>query len=182
MKRFNRIGQAALAMGTLWLAGCGGAGPAAKDDAAAAAAPPAVASPAASTAPVLPVSLNAVMVALVDDSSDAIFEAATKAPKTVDEWRSLEYHAYQMAVHGTTIKLAGTGPLDAQWVADPRWAVFADGMSGTGMEALRLAQEKSSSADAWWVVGNKLVEACEGCHKAFKPDLPTMGILHKPTI
>jgi len=175
MTKLDLTVRTAAAMTALLLAACG-SGTATKDTQAAAA------PPAAASAPVLPVSLNAVMVALVDDSSDAIFEAATKAPKTDEQWRNLEYHAYQMAVHGTTIKLAGTGPFDAKWVADPRWAVFADDMAGTGMEALRLAQEKVSDSEAWWVVGNKLVEACEGCHKAFKPDIPSMGILHKPTI
>jgi hypothetical protein len=28
--------------------------------------------------------------------------------------------------------------------------------------------------------GDALVEVCEGCHKQFKPDVPTEGILHVP--
>ena len=30
--------------------------------------------------------------------------------------------------------------------------------------------------------GDRLVAVCEGCHKEFKPDIPTMNILHRPTM
>jgi len=47
------------------------------------------------------------------------------------------------------------------------------------MEALALAQAKD--APGFFEVGNKLVDTCNGCHAEFKPEIPTMGIFHKPT-
>lgn len=138
-------------------------------------APEAAAAPAA---PTLPVSLNAVMVSMVDHASDPIWLDAYKPPTTDDGWRELEYHAYQMAVYGKVIQLAGTGPNDAGWVADADWRKISDDMSGAGMAALKAAQTKD--VGALNVAGDKLVEACEACHKKFKPDLPSMGIVHKP--
>lgn len=137
--------------------------------------------PVAAPAPAvtLPVSLNAVMVGLIDHSSDPIFDIGNgKTPKTDDQWRDVEYHAYQMAVGGKLIQLAGTGPKDAGWVAQAEWKKQADALSAVGMEALKLAQAKDPKG--FLEVGNRLVDTCNGCHREFKPEIPTMGILHKP--
>ena len=58
----------------------------------------------------LPVSLNAVMVALVDHASEPLWLDAYEPPTTEEGWRAAEHHAYQMAVGGKLIQLAGTGP------------------------------------------------------------------------
>ena len=139
------------------------------------------AEPAAPAAPAaaaikLPVSLNAVMVAVVDHSADAIWEAATKPPKTDEQWKELEKHAYQLAINGQVIKLAGTGEKDAMWVAQPEWAPFADSLSAAGMEALKAVQTKDLSQIG--AIGGRLNDTCLGCHAKFKPDIPTQGILH----
>jgi len=141
-------------------------------------APPPTAQTSTTSPLILPVSLNAVMVAMVDHASDPIWLDAYEPPKTDAGWRDLEYHANQMAVYGKVIQLAGTGPNDADWVQDENWKRFANDMSAAGMSALSAA--KSKDVAALNVAGDKLVEACESCHKMFKPDLPSMGLYHKP--
>lgn len=155
-----------LAAGALALAACDQKKPATAEAASSA--------PAAAAALTLPVSINAVMVSLVDHSSDPIFDVATKPPKTDDAWRDVEYHSYQMAVAGKMIQLAGTGPGDAAWVATPEWKAFSEQLSAAGMDALKLAQAKD--AEGFEAVGNKIIDICEGCHTKFKPEIPTGGI------
>ena len=122
----------------------------------------------------LPVSLNAVMVALVDHASEPLWLDAYDPPTSDARWAEAEYNAYQMAVSGKLIQIAGAGPNDAEWVANPEWKKFADEMSSAGMDALQAAQSKSVQGlnDA----GDRLVASCESCHKAFKPDLTSMGL------
>ncbi|MEP6933245.1 MAG: cytochrome c [Nitrospirota bacterium] len=133
----------------------------------------------AATAITLPVSLNAVMVALVDHASEPLWVDAYKNPTTEARWRESEYDAYQMAVSGKLIQLAGTGPSDADWVSQPEWKDYADELSAAGMEALKASQAKD--VKALGAAGDRLVAACETCHKKFKPDLTSMGIYKSPS-
>ena len=48
------------------------------------------------------------------------------------------------------------------------------------MDMLKLAEAKDSTG--FDVLGDKLVTASEACHQAFKPDIPTMKIMHKPDV
>ena len=132
----------------------------------------------AAAAVTLPVSINATMVALVDHASEPLWVAAYKPPKTEAAWKETEYDAYQVAVTGKLIQLAGTGANDAKWVADPAWKTDADAMSVAGMNALKAAQAKD--VKALDEAGGQLVEACEACHKQFKPDLTTQGLYKSP--
>lgn len=171
MKRTS-LSMSVLALGALALGACEAKKPAPE---------PVAAAPAAAAAPAmtLPISLNAVMVGLVDHSSDYIFDVGNgKVPKTEDDWREAEYHAYQMVASGKLIQLAGTGPSDVAWTANPDWKKRSDDLTAVGMEALKLAQAKDAAG--YRAVGDKLIDVCESCHTAYKPDIPTMKILHKP--
>lgn len=126
----------------------------------------------------LPVSLNAVMVALVDHASEPLWLDAYEPPTTEDGWREAEHHAYQMAVGGKLIQLAGTGPNDATWVADANWIRMADEMSAAGMDAL--AATRARNVALLNTAGDRLVAACEACHTEYKLGLPSMGIYKSP--
>jgi hypothetical protein len=126
----------------------------------------------------LHVSINAVMVALVDHASEPIWLDAYRPPTTDAGWREAEHHAYQAAVAGKLVQLAGTGPNDANWVVNQDWIRISDEMSNAGMDAL--AAVKSRNIDQLTLAGDRLVASCESCHKAFKPDLPSMGIYKSP--
>ena len=127
---------------------------------------------------VLGVSLNAVMVGLVDHASHSIWEAATpeKAPKTDEAWDEIQHHAIQLAAAGSVIAMPGTGTSDAAWVKNPDWQRYANELSDLGGQAWDAAKKKDMKAIS--EVGDKLVTNCESCHKAYKGELPTEGILH----
>jgi hypothetical protein len=118
------------------------------------------------------------MVALVDHASEPLWLDAYEPPTTDAGWREAEHHAYQMAVGGKLIQLAGTGPNDATWVADPNWIRMADEMSAAGMDAL--AATKARNVALLNAAGDRLVAACESCHTEYKLGLPSMGIYKSP--
>lgn len=134
----------------------------------------------ATTTPAVPlnISLNAVMVGLVDHASHSIWNApvAGKAPKNDKEWGELEHHAIQIAAAGSLISMPGTGKSDEAWVKNPEWQKYARELSDTGLAAWDAAKKKDIKAIS--EAGDKLVSTCEGCHKAYKGELPTEGILH----
>jgi len=171
MIRPTALQSALIAAGILTLSACSPMKPADT----AAVKPEAAATPAA---PTLPVSINATMVALVDHASEPLWVAAYKPPKDDAGWKETQYNAYQVAVTGKLIQLVGTGPEDAKWAANPSWKQNADAMSVAGMDALKAAQARD--VKALDEAGAKLVEACEACHKEFKPSLTTGG-LYKST-
>ncbi len=129
--------------------------------------------------PVTPgVSINAVMVALVDHASHNLWDAEQegRAPKTIEDWQTIQEHAVQLAAAGPAISAGGTGPADAGWVNTPSWRVYAQRLSNAGKAASTAAQNRNF--DALVVANGQLVESCESCHKEFKPALPTEGIVH----
>jgi len=176
----NRARHVVVTLGVVFLAACSGQQSPPSQPVAAAP------EPAPASVRELPVSLNAVMVGMVDNASDPLFEVGNalrvggfgKTPKTDDDWRNVEYHAYEMIVSGRIIQIPGTGPMDKEWTSDPRWKSFADALTDVGFQMLQKAQAKST--DGFVELGDSLIEACEGCHKVFKPSIPTMHIMHKP--
>jgi cytochrome c556 len=121
------------------------------------------------------------MVALVDHAGHQLWnvEVEGKAPKTDADWENVEEHAVQIAAAGPAITVGGTGPSDAVWVKSRSWQAHAQRMSDAGVAAMNAA--KSKNFNALVTANGQLVESCVGCHKEFKPDLPTEGILHSHT-
>jgi cytochrome c556 len=167
---FNALG--ALALAGLIVAACSTPAPqqSAPPPPAADQAAPAMAKPA--------VSINAVMVALVDHAGHNLWdvERKGKAPKTEAQWMNVQEHAVQIAAAGAAITVGGTGPTDTVWVKSPSWHNYAQRMSDAGVAAFNAA--KSKNFDALVAANGQLVESCEGCHKEFKPELPSEGIVH----
>jgi len=140
------------------------------------------ASPAVSTPAVLsPVSINAEMVRIVDHAGHQLWntEKPDMAPKTDADWENVVEHATQVAAAGALIRLEGTGPNDRTFVQNPDWQKFAMALSTAGMAALRAGETKNK--EALVAANGQLVETCEGCHKQFKPALPSEGIMHTHT-
>ena len=119
----------------------------------------------------LPVSLNAVMVAMVNHSADPIWFAEHDAPTDERGWRELERNAMQLHVAGALLLIPGTGPMDADWVARPEWQSFAKALGEAGERAESAVRGRDH--DLIKKSGDEIVDICEGCHKVFKPDLPT---------
>jgi hypothetical protein len=125
-----------------------------------------------------PVSINAEMVRVVDHAAHQLWNAERKgmAPKTDADWENIVEHATQVAAAGALIRLEGTGPNDRTFVQQPDWLKFGADVSNAGLAALAAAEAKNQPALV--VANGQLVEACEGCHKRFKPALPSEGINH----
>jgi len=127
----------------------------------------------------VPVSINALMVTLIDHSAHYIWDySAMNRRITDEEWQTVEYYAIQLAGSGPLITLGGAGDMDNAWVTSPVWTALSRDMTNAAMKALEAAGEKDKLKLG--LAGDDLVDSCEGCHEAFKPTLPTEGILHQP--
>jgi hypothetical protein len=126
----------------------------------------------------LETSINALMVALVDHAAHEIWEAGSADRLTGRDWQTVEQHAIQLVAAGALISLQGTGPKDSTWVATPAWKDWAKKLTDGGLAALA-AVEKTDQR-ALHAAGEAIVDACFGCHEAFKPDAPTEGLMHVP--
>lgn len=121
------------------------------------------------------VSINVLMVKFVDQAADVIWTAAVSPPKCDAEWEQVEYHATQLATTGTVLRIGGTGPMDMVWRNSPGWAPFANAMTKYALAAAKAARDKNVAELK--TAGDALVLNCEACHQAFKPELPTQGII-----
>lgn len=123
----------------------------------------------------LPVSINAVMVALTDRSAEPFWIATQKRPRSQKDWDFLQYYATDIAVAGVVISYPGTGQLDAGWVQSPEWQKRARMLTSIGMQALDAVKLKNQAK--MQQVGDQLVRLCNDCHMQFKPDIPSQGII-----
>jgi hypothetical protein len=132
------------------------------------------------SAPAPVVSIDALMVTWVDNSGHVLWnvEREGRVPKTDADWLEIQEHATQLAAAGTLIQLGGTGQADPGWTKSPDWKSNAQKMSDAALDAIAAA--KSKDFQALVKANGQLVEACENCHKEFKPELPSEGIKHHP--
>ena len=72
--------------------------------------------------------------------------------------------------------VGGTGAADAGSVQLVGWSDWAQDMTDAGVAAL--VATENHDIIALLAAGDALVESCEGCHKEFKPDLPSEGYMH----
>ncbi len=130
----------------------------------------------------LPVSINAAMVGMIDQSADYIWAVGNgDLPKDAHDWDQVRGAVYDMIIGGQVSKVAGPGEFDAQWVANADWQRHADELTKIGQDALPLVEAKSEDVAAWRAIGDRLVDNCLACHELFKPEVPSQGILHEAT-
>jgi hypothetical protein len=157
--------------GTWLVVGCGTPAPVEQQ------APP---QPAAAALPAVtsPVSINASMVSIVDHAGHQLWnvEQEGNKPKTRAHWENLAEHATQLAAAGALVRVPGTGVQDMTWVATPGWQKWSRAMSDAALAALKATE--GENFEALVAANGQLVESCEGCHKEFKPELPSEGIVH----
>ena len=165
----RNLGMCALCASAWLFYGCGGG-----EQKPTAPAPPAAASEAIPPA----LSINAEMVGLVDHAAHELWnvERQETAPKTDADWEELEHHAMQLAAGGSLITLGGTGPADAGWAQSPNWRSYARKLIDVATR--EAAAARSKDREAMIKANGELVEVCDGCHKEFKPPLPTEGLVH----
>ena len=126
----------------------------------------------------LQTSINALMVDMIDQAAHEIWEAGYAEKLSGRDWQMVELHAIQLIGAGSLITLPGTGPADKGWVTSPAWKEWSQKMVDVGLAAQKAA--KAADQKALEKLGGNLVDVCEGCHKTFKPEVPTEGIMHIP--
>jgi hypothetical protein len=142
---------------------------------------PGTAEPAATADPALMprISINQLMVAVVDNAAHILWDVEREgmAPKDSSDWLEIENHAIQLAAAATLIQVGGTGQADMGWIRQVGWRDHADMMGGAAVAALEAARNRDLAALV--KANGDLVASCETCHKAFKPELPSEGLLHQ---
>lgn len=123
-------------------------------------------------------SLNAMMVAVVDWAAHEVWEAGYAETMTGRNWLTAKQYATQLLVSGTLVSLGGTGPADETWVTNPEWQRWSARMIRDTKEILGAIEAQDQ--ELLLAAGERLVDACEGCHEIFKPSIPTEGIMHVP--
>jgi hypothetical protein len=125
------------------------------------------------------VSINALMVTWIDNAGHVLWDVEKKefAPKNEADWIELEDHATQLAAAGSLIQMGGTGKADPGWVQQIGWKTSAQALTAAALADLSAA--KARNLEGVIKANGDLVAACEACHKAFKPDLPSEGIIHQ---
>jgi hypothetical protein len=130
----------------------------------------------------LPISTNAAMVGLVDNSADYIWALGNgDLPKDDHDWDLVRSATYDMILGGAVMKVPGNGDFDQQWTAEANWQQWSNELTAIGTDALPLAESKSTNVEAWRAIGDRLVDNCLACHEAFKPEVPSQGVLHEGT-
>ena len=93
--------------------------------------------------------------------------------ETDKDWRNLERMAYQLQVAGALLVIPGNGPMDEVWTADPQWVAWSKQLEAAGERAVRAVAARDLTRIS--SSGDEIVEICEGCHTALKPNEPTGG-------
>ncbi|MDC1528899.1 hypothetical protein N8600_07610 [Gammaproteobacteria bacterium] len=127
----------------------------------------------------VPVSINALMVTMVDHSAHHIWDfQAQESALTDEQWQVVEYFGIQLAGAGPLLTLGGNGPQDNAWASSEVWFNYSQAMSNAAMLAVDAAKNKNT--DLLYSASDALLVTCVGCHSSFKPESPTEGILHNP--
>jgi hypothetical protein len=116
------------------------------------------------------VSLNEMMVYIVDPHANELWDAATAAPKTDAQWAQLRRAAVMVAASGSLTKISGNGPKDQQWTQQTDWIKHSQAMTDAGL-ALKNAVEAKDVA-ALGKAGDQLVVSCITCHREYRLDVP----------
>lgn len=128
-----------------------------------------------------PVSINEIMVLLIDHNSHAIWDVASDAPDNDDDWHLLEHSALALAASGNLVNIAGTGPNDAHWITESAWQAYSQAMANAGYAAL--AAVRAKNLEALLAAGDDLLNSCLACHRQYKPELPSVTAqphMHRP--
>jgi hypothetical protein len=130
--------------------------------------------PASSAAAYQPVvSLNEIMVNIVDPHSHEIWDAVGdpgKTPKTDEDWRNLRHAAITLAAGGNLTMMSGNGPKDQVWRQQKDWVRLSQAVSEAGLAAAQAVQNRSVVAVS--TAGDQLLQACLNCHREYKLDVP----------
>jgi hypothetical protein len=132
----------------------------------------AVVAPAPAPAYTPVVSLNELMVYVLDPLSNELWDAAKTPPTTDAEWNALQRSAVAVAAAGSITSVSGNGPNDQKWTQQADWSTYSQSVSDAGRAALTAVRAKDSAGLTR--AGDQLVLACINCHREYKLEVPTI--------
>src|SRR5690606_1778933 len=91
------------------------------------------------------VSIKEVMEKTITPASNTLWNAFDP-PTDEAQWLALEEAAVTMLVASQTVALGGTGPMDAEWVAEPAWKAFNQIMINASADALAAVRARDHNA------------------------------------
>ena len=109
------------------------------------------------------VTLNQMMVSIVDHNSHFVWDAAVRMPKTAAEWETLEAAAVTLAAGGSLTMVSGNGPEDQKWTQQEDWAKHSQALADAGLVTLRAVQSKDT--EGLQKAGDQLLLSCLACHR-----------------
>ena len=130
------------------------------------------------------VSLNQIMVSIVDPHSHEIWDATgdpSKAPKTDEDWRNMRHAAVTLAAGGNLTMMSGNGPKDQVWRQQKDWNQLSQALSDAGLAAAAAVQDRNLNMLSR--AGDQLVNSCLNCHREYKLEIPEIWAdreLHAP--
>jgi cytochrome c556 len=104
-------------------------------------------------------SVLVLMKAIVIPASNAVFDVASEAPKTDDQWDALQNNAVLLAESGNLLMMRAPAKNRADWMKYSR--VLVDSAEA----ALRGA--KAKNVDAVLEAGDGIYGSCESCHEKY---------------
>lgn len=116
------------------------------------------------------VSLNEIMVYVVDPHANELWDAAMSPPTTDAGWQQLNHAAVALAASGNLTKLGGNGPTDPRWTREEHWQSYSQGVAEAGLAAVKAVN--AQDATALTKAGDELVLTCITCHREYKLDVP----------
>lgn len=129
-------------------------------------------------APYVPViSLNEMMVWVIDSNSHKVWDVEEKAPTTDAEWTELEHAAVTLAAAGNLTAVSGNGPRDQQWTEQADWRNHSESISTAGLAAMQAVRAKDVTALK--TAGDQLVLSCINCHREYKLNVPDIWSTHE---
>lgn len=102
------------------------------------------------------------MKGIVIPSSNVIFNVPSQAPKTDEEWASVQNNALMLAEAGNLLMMEGRAKDNGEWMKDAKELVTA------GSAAFQAANAKD--VNKLTDIGDDILTACETCHTKYKPD------------
>lgn len=120
----------------------------------------------------LRVPIKGVMAGVIDFSAHGVFVTATsEEPLKKEDWLAAGLASINLIGASSLITLPGTGPHDADWVAEPSYRHWAEAMqaASTSAGAATARKDRIGLLDA----ANRLATVCQSCHDMFRPDIPS---------
>jgi hypothetical protein len=116
------------------------------------------------------VSINRVMVDLVNDHATLLWDSDINQPDTDMDWQELRHAATAVAASGSITAMGGTGPGDMEMAAQDDWVRLSQAMTTVGARMLTAVQERNY--DQLQLLGSELVNTCVNCHNVYRLDVP----------